>query len=55
MELIVTRQCVCGSETFKILATFDEDYEVASYSTDMYCVECGRYWGTPTPLDKMEE
>jgi hypothetical protein len=47
----ITHVCICGSHTWKILATFD-DYEIASYSTDMYCGECGAYAIAPTPIDK---
>lgn len=52
-DLIITHQCFCGSDTFKLLVTFD-DYEIASYSTDMYCAGCGAYFGAPTPIDRPE-
>lgn len=48
---MLVHTCICGSDTWKILATFD-DYEIASYSTDMYCAECNAYAITPTPIDK---
>lgn len=51
----VTRVCICGSETWKILATFDEDHEIATYSTEMYCAACGAKAETPLPINKPEE
>jgi hypothetical protein len=47
---IVTHVCICGSDTWKILASFDE-YEIATYSLEMYCASCGNKAITPTPLD----
>lgn len=47
---MVTHVCVCGSDTWKILASFD-DYEISTYSLEMYCVSCGNKAVTPTPLD----
>ena len=46
----VTHQCICGSPQFKIVVSFEE-YEIATYSLEMYCVECGLSYKTPTPLD----
>lgn len=50
---MVTHVCLCGSKTWKILVTFD-DYEIGSYSTDMYCFDCGCRAKSPTPLDKTD-
>jgi hypothetical protein len=36
---------------FKIVAAFDEDYEVCYYFLDAECWECGAYLTAPTPLD----
>lgn len=47
---MVTHVCPCGSDTWKILVSF-EDYEIASYSLEMYCVSCGNKALAPTPLD----
>lgn len=47
----ITHICPCGNSVFKIYATF-EDYELASYSTDGECVECGSRFKVPTPLDR---
>lgn len=47
---MVTHVCVCGSDTWKILASFD-DYEISTYSCEMYCVVCGNKAITPTILD----
>jgi hypothetical protein len=41
----------CGSELFKIVAAFDEDYEVCYYFLDAECWECGSLITAPTPLD----
>lgn len=46
----ITHQCICGNNVWKICATFD-DYEIASYSLDMFCLECGAKAITPTPID----
>jgi hypothetical protein len=51
---VVTHVCICGGNLWKILATFD-DYEIAMYSLEMYCAECGAKAKTPTPLDKPED
>lgn len=48
---VVTHVCICGSALWKILASFD-DYEIATYSTEMYCAECGAKAVTPTELDR---
>jgi hypothetical protein len=50
----ITHQCVCGSVLWKVLVTFD-DFEIATYSLDMYCAECGAKAIAPTPLDRPEE
>lgn len=47
----VTHVCVCGNNIFRIYATFN-DYEIATYSTDMECLECGSRYKAPTPLDR---
>ena len=48
---VVCHTCVCGGELWKVLVSF-EDYEVATYSLDMYCVACGTKALAPTLLDK---
>ena len=48
----VTRVCICGSEAWKIWASFDEDHEISTYSTEMYCVSCGAKAQTPLPINK---
>lgn len=50
----VVHMCYCGCSVFKILATFD-DFEIATYSTDMYCADCGTKYKTPTELDRPNE
>lgn len=47
---MVTHVCVCGCDTWKILASFD-DYEISTYSVEMYCVSCGNKAIAPTLLD----
>lgn len=43
----------CGGELFKVLATF-EDYDIATWSTDGYCVACGAAVTVPCPVDNPE-
>lgn len=43
--------CVCGSNMWRLIVSF-EDYEIASYATDMECLECGTRAKAPTPIDK---
>jgi hypothetical protein len=42
--------CVCGCTTFKIIAGF-EDYEIAWYSLEAYCYDCGARVTVPCPID----
>ncbi len=49
----ITSVCPCGCKLFRIIASFD-DYEIASYSTDGECLECGTYVKVPTPIDNPE-
>lgn len=45
--------CVCGSQQWKIWASFDEDtHEISTYSLDMFCVECNARAVTPLPIDE---
>lgn len=45
-----THSCVCGSDLFKIFASF-EDGEVSFYILDAECADCGSYITLPTPMD----
>lgn len=47
----ITHVCPCGSELWRVVVTF-EDYEIATYFTDMECIECGTRAKAPTPIDK---
>lgn len=47
----VIHQCPCGSNLFRLAVTF-ENYEIAAYSLDMECIECGTRAKAPTPLDR---
>jgi uncharacterized Zn finger protein len=50
---IPTRVCpICGTNIFKILVTFDEDYNLEEYLLNAECAECGTLITAPTPLDK---
>lgn len=51
MSDTITHVCACGSELFTVIVSFD-DYEIATYSTDMKCLECGTLCKAPTPIDK---
>lgn len=42
--------CVCGSNLWNIVVSF-EDYEIATYSLDMECLECGTRAKAPTLID----
>ena len=48
---VPTHKCHCGCEQFKVWVSF-EDYEISAYSLEMYCLDCGDQYVTPTPLDK---
>jgi len=49
---IPTSSCPeCGTNIFKILVTFDENYDIEQYLLDAECAECGAFVTAPTPLD----
>jgi hypothetical protein len=49
---IPTRCCpMCGTNIFKVLVTFDEEYNIEQYLLDSECAECGTLVTAPTPLD----
>jgi hypothetical protein len=49
---IPTAECpCCGSRLIKLLACFDDDYEVSAYLLDAECAECSTLITAPTPLD----
>lgn len=50
-----TRVCACGSELFRTVVSFDEDYEIASYALDAECLECGAPVKIVCPLDLTEK
>jgi hypothetical protein len=45
--------CPCGSNLFRLTATFDDEtYEISGYLLDdATCAECGSLITAPTPLD----
>lgn len=47
----ILHECVCGSNLWRILASF-EDYELTVYFTDAECAVCGTRAKVPTPLDR---
>ena len=49
MRGLPTRQCVCGSDTFKVLVKLDEDNTIAWYTLNGYCAECGAAVTIPEP------
>ena len=50
---IPTSVCpICGTNIFKVLVTFDEEYNIEQYLLDSECAECGTLITAPTPLDK---
>lgn len=48
-----THVCVCGCNQFMVRCLF-ENYELAMYFRDMFCVSCGSVLTAPIPLDKEE-
>lgn len=46
-----THECICGSRTWNLIATFD-NYEISTYLLDMMCVDCGSIATAPTPMDR---
>ena len=43
------RECACGSNVFRILASWDEDNTIAGYDAWMYCDSCGARVEAPMP------
>ena len=48
--------CPCGSNLFRLTATFDDEtYEISGYFLDdASCAECGSLVTAPTPLDVIQ-
>lgn len=44
-------RCICGCNVFHILASFDDDGEIAQYFTEAKCASCGSLLRAPTPVD----
>jgi C4-type Zn-finger protein len=48
----VHHECpVCESNIWNVKVIF-EDYEIATYFTEMECSVCGSFAKAPTPIDK---
>jgi hypothetical protein len=50
---MILHECPCGANLWRLLVTFD-DYEIATYFTEMECAVCGTYATAPTPVDRPE-
>ena len=48
---MIAHVCLCGSEVWEVLCTFDE-YQISGYYTVMHCAACGRESLAPTEIDK---
>jgi Zn finger protein HypA/HybF involved in hydrogenase expression len=53
LQGIPTHACVCGCNTFVTAVRFHE-YEIAWYTTQGKCYECGSNVTLPTPADRLE-
>lgn len=47
-----TLQCLCGSDMFGLIVTFDENRCVATYFLDARCMHCGAHLIAPTEGDE---
>lgn len=47
-----TTVCPCGGDLFHVVASFDDDREVAFYLLDGLCWACGALVTLPTPVDE---
>lgn len=47
---VITHECICGSNMWKCLVSF-EDFKVSAYATTMYCYVCGAKAIAPTEID----
>lgn len=45
------RECICGTNLWRILGAFDEDGELSFYFLDIVCSSCGAVAKAPTPVD----
>ena len=49
---IPTSSCPsCGTNIFKVLVTFDEEYNIEQYLLNAECAECGTLLTVSIPLD----
>lgn len=49
-----TLECLCGSDMFGLIVSFDESRCVATYFTDARCMHCGAYLIAPTEADNVD-
>lgn len=47
---LTTHECACGNSIFRLLVIF-QDEEIATYFTDMECVNCGSLFKTPQKVN----
>lgn len=45
------KECLCGSNMFHVVASFDEEGEVSFYVLDGMCWSCGSIVTLPCPLE----
>lgn len=46
-----TRECICGTNLWRILGSFDEEGDLSFYFLDIVCCCCGAVAKAPTPED----
>ena len=45
------RECICGTNLWRILGAFDEEGDLSFYFLDIVCSNCGAVAKAPTPDD----
>ncbi len=51
VNLGVTSMCICGSNWFNAQICFNDEYEIAAYLLQAFCVNCNAEVVLPTPAD----
>jgi hypothetical protein len=49
------RECICGTNLWRILGAFDEEGTLSFYFLDIVCSSCGAVAKAPTPIDDEDE
>ena len=47
--------CICGTNLWRILGSFDESGELSYYFLDIVCASCGAIAKAPTPEDAADQ